>query len=379
MGGQEPRLLHVVASFAPAAGGTTEAIRKLAQCCVGAVEVVCLDDPSAAYVQGQSFPVHALGPPQGGYRWTPRLQPWMAENLARFDGVVIHGLWQYHGYGSYGVVRGRLPYVVFPHGMLDPYFKRAFPLKHFKKQVYWLARERRMLRDARAVCFTTAIERDASAKTFWPGGWTPAVVPLGTSEPGGEPSAQREAFLTRFPGLRGRRFFLFLSRIHRKKGCDLLLDAFGRVTVDTDLDLVMAGPDEEGLQPALEAQAARLGIAGRVHWTGMLEGDVKWGALRTAEAFVLPSHQENFGIAVVEAMACGVPVIISDKVNIWPEIARDEAGIVKDDSAEGTYQGMAAFLAMRPEERLQMIRNGVDCFRGRFEMRRSAAALNALF
>ena len=75
MGGQEPRLLHVVASFAPAAGGTTEAIRKLAQCCVGAVEVVCLDDPGSAYVQGQSFPVHALGPPQRGYRWTPRLQP----------------------------------------------------------------------------------------------------------------------------------------------------------------------------------------------------------------------------------------------------------------------------------------------------------------
>jgi glycosyltransferase involved in cell wall biosynthesis len=377
MGGQEPRLLHVVASFAPAAGGTTEAIRNLAQCCVGAVEVVCLDDPRAAYVQGQSFPVHALGPPRGNYRWTPRLQPWLAENLDRFDGVVIHGLWQYHGYGSYGMVRGRLPYVVFPHGMLDPYFKRAFPLKHFKKQVYWLAREHRMLRDARAVCFTTAMERDASAKTFWPGGWRSAVVSLGTTEPGGEPSAQREAFLTRFPGLRGRRFFLFLSRIHRKKGCDLLLDAFARVKADWDL--VMAGPDEEGLQPVLEAQAARLGVASRVHWTGMLEGDVKWGALRTAEAFVLPSHQENFGIAVVEALACGVPVIISDKVNIWPEIAQDKAGIVKDDSADGIYEGMVEFLAMGREERLQMIRNGIDCFRARYEMKRSAALLNELF
>ena len=379
MGGQEPRLLHVVASFAPAAGGTTEAIRKLAQCCVGAVEVVCLDDPAAGYVQGQNFPVHALGPPQGGYRWTPRLQPWMAENLARFDGVVIHGLWQFHGYGTYQMVRGRLPYVVFPHGMMDPYFKRAFPFKHFKKQVYWLARERRMLRDARAVCFTTAIERDASATTFWPAGWKPAVVSLGTTEPGGEPSAQREAFLVRFPGLQGRRFFLFLSRIHRKKGCDLLLEAFGRLAGQTDLDLVMAGPDEEGLQPVLEAQAARLGIAGRVHWTGMLEGDVKWGALRAADAFVLPSHQENFGIAVVEALACGVPVILSDKVNIWPEIAQDKAGIVKDDSADGTYRGMVEFLAMRPEERLEMIRNGIECFRARYEMSASAAALNALF
>jgi glycosyltransferase involved in cell wall biosynthesis len=79
------------------------------------------------------------------------------------------------------------------------------------------------------------------------------------------------------------------------------------------------------------------------------------------------------------AWACGVPVIISDKVNIWPEIAEDKAGIVKADTAEGTYQGMKAFLAMGPEDRLMMVRNGVDCFRGRYEMKRSAAALNELF
>jgi len=145
------------------------------------------------------------------------------------------------------------------------------------------------------------------------------------------------------------------------------------------LDLVMAGPDEEGLQPVLEARGRRLGISGRIHWTGMLEGDVKWGALRAAEAFVLPSHQENFGIAVVEALACGVPVLISDKVNIWPEIAHDKAGIVKADTAEGTYQALAAFLAMRPEERLQMISNGIACFRARWDMKRSAQALNDLF
>jgi glycosyltransferase involved in cell wall biosynthesis len=374
------RLLHVVASFAPAMGGTSEGIGKLAQSSAQSVELVCLDDPAESFVQGLSFPVHALGPAQGGYCYAPRLQPWLRENLNRFDGVVIHGLWQWHGYGSYQVVRGRIPYVVFPHGMLDPYFKRAFPLKHVKKQMYWLAREYRVLRDARAVCFTTPIERDSARETMWPRRWNPAVVSFGTSEPGGDEAAQREVFLGRYPGLRGRRFFLFLSRIHRKKGCDLLLDAFARVTpAHPELDLVMAGPDEAGLQPMLEGQAKRLGIESRVHWTGMLEGDLKWGALRAAEAFVLPSHQENFGVAVVEALACGVPVLISDKVNIWPDIARDEAGIVDADTAEGTYRSMAALLGMLPEERRRMIRNGVDCFRARYEMRKTAQALNDLF
>jgi glycosyltransferase involved in cell wall biosynthesis len=376
------RLLHVVASFSPAAEGTTEGIRRLAESCAGlcAVEVVCLDDPSEPYVHGQSFPVHALGPTRGHYGYTPRLSEWLGENLARFDGLVIHGLWQYHSYGSYRLARGRIPYVVFPHGMLDPYFKRAFPLKHVKKQMYWLGREYRVLRDAKAVCFTTPIERDAAGKTFWPRRWNPVVVSFGSAQPEGDPATQRGAFLDRYPALRQRRFFLFLSRIHSKKGCDLLLEAFGRLAAaQPDLDLVMAGPDEGGLRPQLEAQAKRLGIEHRVHWTGMVEGDVKWGALHSAYAFVLPSHQENFGVAVVESLACGVPVLISDKVNIWPEIAQDEAGIVNPDTAEGTFRSMATLLKMNAEERRRMVSNGLSCFHARYEMKRTAQVLNDLF
>jgi glycosyltransferase involved in cell wall biosynthesis len=376
------RLLHVVKSLAPAAGGTTEGIRKLAESGgdVSAAEVVCLDDPGEAYLRDQSFPVHALGPGQGNYGYTPRLGEWLEQNLARFDGVVIHGLWQYHSYGTYRIVRGRTPFVVFPHGMLDPYFKRAFPLKHLKKQVYWLAREYRVLRDARAVCFTTPIERDSAVGTMWPQRWNTAVVSFGTTQPEGDPVSQREIFLSRFPGLRQRRFFLFLSRIHSKKGCDLLLEGFARVAeAHPDLDLVLAGPDEEGLRPQLEAQAGRLGIPARVHWTGMLEGDLKWGAFHAADAFVLPSHQENFGVAVVEALACGLPVLISDKVNIWPDIVQDQAGIVNRDTAEGTYRSMSTFLAMRVEERRRMISNGLACFQSRYEMKRTVVALSELF
>jgi glycosyltransferase involved in cell wall biosynthesis len=206
------------------------------------------------------------------------------------------------------------------------------------------------------------------------------VVSFGTSAPPEDGARLREVFLARYPGLRQRRFFLFLSRIHRKKGCDLLLESFGRLAAaHPDLDLVMAGPDQEGLRPDLETQARRLRIEHRVHWTGMLEGDLKWGSFHAAEAFVLPSHQENFGVAVVEALACGVPALISDKVNIWPDIAHDGAGIVNPDTVEGTYRSMETLLAMRPEERQRMVRNGQACFRARYEMRRTAQALNDLF
>ncbi len=101
---------------------------------------------------------------------------------------------------------------------------------------------------------------------------------------------------------------------------------------------------------------------------GMLEGDLKWGALRSAEAFVLPSHQENFGVAVVEALACGLPVLISDKVNIWPDIVEDGAGIVNSDTAAGTYQSLMTWLGLPVEERQRMASNGVTCFHKRYEM-----------
>jgi hypothetical protein len=103
-----------------------------------------------------------------------------------------------------------------------------------------------------------------------------------------------------------------------------------------DLDLVMAGPDEEGCGPNWRRRRSAWGSEARVHWTGMLEGDSKWGAFHAAEAFVLPSHQENFGVAVVEALACGLPVLISDKVNIWPDIAPMPKGpaLLNPDTAD---------------------------------------------
>ncbi len=168
------------------------------------------------------------------------------------------------------------------------------------------------------------------------------------------PAPQREAFLRSFPELRNKRLLLFLGRLHEKKGCDLLIDAFAAVSRENPaLHLVLAGPDAGGMQAALSRRAAALGLSA-ITWTGMLRGDAKWGAFRAAEAFVLPSHQENFGIAVTEALACGVPVLISKRVNIWREIEQDNAGLVDDDTAAGTQRLLRRWLALAPAERSAM-------------------------
>ena len=376
------RILHVIGTVNPAAGGPTEVVRVLAQFRPqgSEAEVVTLDDPQAEFLGQVGFPVHALGPVGSTYGRTPKLLPWLEANRARFDGVVVHGLWQYCTRAVHQAMRGSVPYMVFPHGMLDPYFKRAFPVKHMKKLAYWLAVEYRVLRDAERVLFTTEAEQELAKQSFCLHRWKAEVVPFGTVPPQGDPEQQREAFYAACPGVRGRKFLLFLGRIHPKKGCDMLLDAFVAVARrDSELDLVIAGPDPQNWRAKLEQRAWVAGLEGRVHWPGMLLGAAKWGAFRASEAFILPSHQENFGIAVAEALACGVPVLLSDKVNIAPEIATNGAGLMEPDTPEGTSRLITRWLEMSPTERAQMGQRAADCFARRYDMREGAKAVVGLF
>jgi glycosyltransferase involved in cell wall biosynthesis len=125
----------------------------------------------------------------------------------------------------------------------------------------------------------------------------------------------------------------------------------------------------------LQQLAHRLGVSDRVTWPGMLRGDMKWGAFYAAEAFILPSHQENFGIAVAEALGCGRPVLISDKVNIWREVQSHGAGIVASDTEEGTLKLLREWLSLTSDQRSTMGRNARALFEERFTVDAMAAGL----
>jgi glycosyltransferase involved in cell wall biosynthesis len=142
---------------------------------------------------------------------------------------------------------------------------------------------------------------------------------------------------------------------------------------------VMAGHDQEGWQAGLEATAANLGIAHRIHWPGMLTGSLKWGALRAADAFILPSHTENFGIAVVEALAARRPVLITNKVNIWPEIHHDRAGLVEDDTTDGIELLLRRWLEMSLNEREAMAARCHPCFLKHYSLKEGPSAIHRAF
>ncbi len=368
------RILHAMHSMSPESGGPAEAVRRLAQTAhrddVYQAEFVTLDAPDTPYLRSEKMPIHAVGPGRGKYGYTRQLDLWLQENLARFDGVSVHGLWQYHGYAVWKACRGRKPYIVFAHGMLDPWFKQAYPGKHRKKALYWTAIERRLLRDATAVIFTSALEAELAPQTYGRSEWTSCIVPYGTIEPTGDRSLQVERFYAACPEVRERPFILFIGRLHKKKGCDLLIQAFARGAVEKpETHLVIAGPDEEGLRPGLLSLASEAGVGERVHFPGMLQGDAKWGAFYAAEVFALPSHQENFGVAVAEALACGTPVLISNKVNIWREIAEDGVGLVEEDDLAGTTRLLERWWGLSIAERMEMAAKSQPSFQRRYNVR----------
>jgi glycosyltransferase involved in cell wall biosynthesis len=374
------KVLHILPSIDPKGGGPMEGVRQYGQrfeTLGHYVEVVTLDDPNACYLQAYPLKVHALGPAKGGYGYTPKLTEWLGKHAKEYDTIIINGLWQYHSFGAWRALRRmRVPYFIFTHGMLDPWFKHTYPLKHLKKWLYWPWAEYRVLRDAEAVLFTCEEERILARQSFWLYKVREAVINYGTGTPPSNSAELKFIFLASYPQLAEKRLFLFLSRIHEKKGCDLLIAAFAKVANRDDaLHLVMAGPCHDDLINQLKAQANQLGIAHRITWTGMLQGDMKWGAFYASEAFVLPSHQENFGIAVAEALGCGLPVLISDKVNIWREIEADGAGIVNTDTLEGTERTLRHWLDMSLDARQKMAQQAALSFEKRFTVDAMANSL----
>jgi len=341
------------------------------------VEVVSLDSPNNPW--SEEFPgvTHALGPGRGKYGYSSRFVPWLRERRTDYDAVVVHGVWQYSSFAVWRALhKTGTPYFVFPHGMLDPWFNRTYPLKHAKKLLYWPWAEYRVLRDAAAVLFTTEKERVLARESFRLYRCREVVVNFGTAVPEVNWPEVREIFYRAFPSLRDKKFLLFLGRLYEKKGCEELIRAFAAFKNSSGLgerlQLVVAGPsaDPSYLQHLQRLTKELFTVADDVPvvFTGMLTGEPKWGAFAAAEAFILPSHQENFGIAVVEALASGIPVLISDQVNIWHEIVTDGCGYAEHDDLAGTRRLLERWQATPAAQRAQMSTSARACFAKRFEI-----------
>ncbi|HCS39516.1 MAG TPA: transferase [Anaerolineaceae bacterium] len=367
------RILHIVSSLNPIYGGQPEVVKQL----IPAIsslghqnEVLALDQYQYQFPEIYNVIIHSLAPSFGKYNLNFKLIPWLLKNISQFDCVICHGIWQFQSYGTWlATWFHKFPFFVYVHGALDPWFKMTYPVKHLKKWLYWPWAEYFVLKSASGVLFTSDGEKKQASKSFCLYDVNPVVVNFGIKKPEIDVIRAKNAFTKSFPETDGKEVLLFMGRIHPIKGCDNFLKAFSELSRrNTNWHCVIAGPDVIGWQPALVELAKQLNISDRITWAGMLEGESKWGALLSASCLVLPSHTENFGIVVAEALACGTPVILTNKVNIWETIEIEKAGFVGDDTVDGLCESLIKWSELSKVNLLTMQENAKRCFANNFEI-----------
>jgi glycosyltransferase involved in cell wall biosynthesis len=241
------------------------------------------------------------------------------------DVVHLHNLWQPLMLATMRECRRHdRPYVVILHGHLHPW---SLNQSRLKKRVALFLAFRRLLENAAALQLGTAAEQELVERLDLH--VERRIIPNGIFLEEIDPLPAPGTFRRGLAKLSGRRFVLFLGRLHYKKGLDILASAFARIAArHSDVDLVVVGPDD-GARGSFEDQVARLALTHRVHLPGPLFGDDKLAAMVDADCFCLPSRQEGFSVAVLEALACRTPVVISEDCD-FPEVMEAGAGVVTD-------------------------------------------------
>lgn len=365
------RILHVLTSVDPAMGGVANSVvtRGIWLSEHGhKVHIASVDDPSADFIRGYPLQVFALGPRATSWAYSRRLLPWLLANVSNYDHVVIDGIWQFHGLAvRQACLERSVPYSVFVHGMLDPWFKRTYPLKHLKKAIFWAWSDYRVLRDASGVLFTCEEEAKLARQSFSLYKANEKIVPLGIHDLGADFPMTPPTLAAELSA--ARPYILFLGRLHEKKGCELLLRSYARfIQAQGPLapKLMMVGPGEPAYVAHLRKMALELGVESKIIWRGMVKGLEKNAVISAAECFILPSHQENFGIAILEALAFGKPVLITNKINIFREISGGGAGYISNDDMEGVLGSLNRWFLSTDAEKKKMAKSARMLFEEKF-------------
>lgn len=348
------RILQVISNLSPRYGGPPKVCIEMSRALARVGEEVTIYTTNRDFPAGVMKVPHSVPVNKSGYTvwyFPVEFSPYaMSLGMARrlrsklqdFDVVHIHGLYRFPQAAAAHYARvHRVPYLIRPHGSLDPFLYNRRKNRLVKRAYEHLV-ERRNLDQAAAIHFTSQEEMDLTSLLNLKA--MGVVVPNGLDLAEYRDLPERGRFRERY-GLGDKKIILHLGRINFKKGLDILVGAFARLAKSReDVQLVLAGPDNEGFGVRVKGWLTERGVEDKAVFTGMLQGEEKLEVLVDADVFALPSYTENFGIAVVEAMASGLPVVISDRVNICREVEEAGAGLVTTCNERDVAEAISVLL-----------------------------------
>ena len=373
------KILHIISSCNPENGGPIEGVKQFnyfyKKNSIKA-EILCSDSPNEKFIKDKRLPkVNALGHGLFRYSYNPKLFKWLEKNINKFDCVIINGIWQYHDYAAWKIAtKNKIPYYIYTHGMLDPWFNHKYRIKHLKKIIYWLLYQYRILKGAKSVLFTSTEEKILARKSFKPYNINEKVIGYGTKKIEHVFNKKKNLFKVKFSKISKKKIILFLGRITPKKGLEILLSAFSNIDKN-NLHLLIIGPYDINYKNKLITLIDKFNLKNFVTFEKAIFGRLKWDTINSCNIFCLPSHQENFGISVAEALMCSKPVLITNKVNIWREINKANAGFVNNDTIEGVTINLKKWISLNNNQYKKMSKNAYNCFNHNFNLEKTSHKL----
>ena len=266
------------------------------------------------------------------------------------DLIHNHGLWMFPNlYARQAAIRNKIPLVISPRGMLEPW---SLKNSWYKKWLAWFLYEKQNLKNATIFHATSTSELESIRQLGYK--QPIALIPNGIDIPSLDEAPTKQLLIQSFPELIDKKWLLFLSRIHPKKGLDNLLYTWQKLTKKfSDWHLIVAGPDAIGYQEKLKSLTLKLQLEKQVTFTGMLSGNKKASALKNADLFVLPTHSENFGIAIAESLSYAVPVVTT-KCAPWQSLIEHDCGWWIDNNQQALETALHEGMQLSDCQRRQM-------------------------
>jgi glycosyltransferase involved in cell wall biosynthesis len=363
-------ICNVITTLDPRLGGAGSATIEISKALSSKkikVTILTNDNKNSKFFKSNQVKIINLGNGFGNYNLSLKLFLWIRKNRKFYDTFIFHGLWQFNTLIARFLLKDN--FYVFSHGQLDPYFATE-KYKKIKKKIYWNLVEKFNMRKAKAMLLTNNSEKKSQEKSFVNvKNLKRKVINFGINAPKYNIKNLNRIFIKKFNFLKNKNYFIFLGRFHKKKGCDILIKSFKNILKKkNDIFLLMIGPHSYE-KVKLKNLSNEYKLNDKIFWSKEITNDLKWIIMKKAQAMVLSSRGENFGVSLVESLSVGTPVITTSKVNIQNIIKKSNCGYIGTTNEKDFTKKMLKFINLSKYEKKKLKTNSLVCFNKYFNLK----------